>query len=125
MKMHFLLTAAAVLLASTAGAGELRAVSCANTPCANPWDCWTVSVTYRVNVAPPDQDLPPVYVTRFVEFLHEPGNVWASEQDALCNARKVIAEGIFFPINLEGNEIRVIAPQQIEGIRVWKIPMPD
>ena len=99
-------------------------IACGTVACPNPWDCWTVSVTYRKNVA--DPGTPPLYITGFIEFLHEPGNIWAFREDAECHARKAALEGIMGPLNFPDNDERVyIPPAAIENIRIWKVPMPN
>ena len=97
---------------------------CGSEACAQQWDCWTVSVTYHVNIGA--EGAQPVYSTRFIEFLHEPGNVWARREDAECHARVAAQKGIMRPLNFPDNDQRVfIPPSAIDNVRVWKIPMPD
>lgn len=109
------------LLLVLAAPAEAREIQCGATPCANNWSCWTVSVTYRVNVAP--QDAPPDYRTKLIEFLHSPGNVWQFREDAECHARKAAQEGIMGPLNWPDNtERQLIPPAAIEGLRIWQMP---
>jgi hypothetical protein len=132
MKAHrSILVAAALVTIATAGlaqdpTGERPTPACGTTACANPWDCWTVTVVYRELLTLPDQNLPPVYRVRQVEFLHEPDNAWQFREDAECHARKAVLEGIMRPLNFPQNDQRdFIPPSVIERVRIWKIPMPD